>query len=82
MSMHVLIKTLLHFYWGGFRDRDGVQSRHERKRKYKPAILSIIMGYVRAPANKLDELAVLTRSQREFSGMQHASSRLHNHIPD
>lgn len=48
------------------------------------AIPSIIMVNVRALANKMDDLEVLTRSQtefREYSIMCFDVTRLHKHIP-
>ena len=40
--------------------------KQERKRRFRPFIPSIIMGNVRSLANKTDELAALTRHQRDF----------------
>ncbi|TWW66494.1 hypothetical protein D4764_20G0005260 [Takifugu flavidus] len=37
-----------------------------RRRRYRPVLPSIIMGNVRSLPNKMDELAALTRHQREY----------------
>lgn len=40
--------------------------RRERKRWYKPCLLSVIMGNVRSLTNKMEELTALTRLQMEY----------------
>ncbi|TWW65035.1 hypothetical protein D4764_22G0006820 [Takifugu flavidus] len=45
--------------------RAGVE-RRARRRRYRPVLPSIIMGNVRSLPNKMDELAALTRHQREY----------------
>ncbi|XP_056887462.1 polyhomeotic-like protein 2b isoform X4 [Takifugu flavidus] len=40
--------------------------RRARRRRYRPILPSIIMGNVRSLPNKMDELAALTRHQREY----------------
>ena len=40
--------------------------RRERRRRYKPCLPSVITGNVRSLLNKTDELAALTRLQREY----------------
>ncbi|KAF7664853.1 hypothetical protein LDENG_00161750 [Lucifuga dentata] len=64
--------------------RAGVK-RREKKRKYRPYLPSITMGNVRSLMNKVDELAVLTRSQKEYrecSLMCFTETWLHDHIHD
>ncbi|KAF7648519.1 hypothetical protein LDENG_00155780, partial [Lucifuga dentata] len=64
--------------------RAGVE-RREKKRKYRPYLPSIIMGNVRSLMNKVDELAVLTRSQKEYrecSLMCFTETWLNDHIHD
>ncbi|KAI3372201.1 hypothetical protein L3Q82_007045 [Scortum barcoo] len=41
-------------------------STSARRRRYRPILPSIIMGNVRSLPNKMDELAALTRHQREY----------------
>ncbi|KAI3363965.1 hypothetical protein L3Q82_001559 [Scortum barcoo] len=41
-------------------------SARARRRRYRPVLPSIIMGNVRSLPNKMDELAALTRHQREY----------------
>ncbi|TWW68206.1 hypothetical protein D4764_19G0000040 [Takifugu flavidus] len=57
--------------------RTGVE-RRGRRRRYRPVLPSIIMGNVRSLPNKMDELAALTRHQREYR----ESSLLTALIPD
>ncbi|TWW61350.1 hypothetical protein D4764_05G0014400 [Takifugu flavidus] len=45
--------------------RAGVE-RRARRRRYRPVLPSIIMRNVRSLPNKMDELAALTRHQREY----------------
>lgn len=45
--------------------RAGVK-RRERRRRYHPVLPSVIMGNVRSLPNKMDELAALTRHERDF----------------
>ncbi|KAL6473956.1 hypothetical protein MHYP_G00175170 [Metynnis hypsauchen] len=55
------------------------------KRGYKPPLPSLIMGNVRSLVNKMDELTVLARSQREYrecSLMCFSETWLHQDIPD
>lgn len=40
--------------------------RRTKKRKFKPYIPAVITGNVRSLANKVDELEVLVRTQREY----------------
>ncbi|KAI5100952.1 hypothetical protein C0J45_9938 [Silurus meridionalis] len=46
-------------------NRAGALCRNKRRR-YRPTLPSIVMGNVRSLPNKMDELAALTRHQREF----------------
>ena len=60
------------------------EARRERRR-YKPVLPAIVMGNVRSLANKMDELAALARSQREYresSVMVFTETWLHRDIPD
>ncbi|XP_029924039.1 uncharacterized protein LOC115371064 [Myripristis murdjan] len=41
-------------------------ARRTRRRRYRPVLPSIIMGNVRSLPNKMDELAALTRHQRDY----------------
>ncbi|XP_029922299.1 NLR family CARD domain-containing protein 3-like [Myripristis murdjan] len=41
-------------------------ARRARRRRYRPVLPSIIMGNVRSLPNKMDELAALTRHQRDY----------------
>ena len=64
--------------------RAGVQHRAKRRR-YKPAVPSIIMGNVRSLPNKMEELSALTRLQweyRECSLMMFTESWLNGLTPD
>ncbi|KAK7922573.1 hypothetical protein WMY93_009475 [Mugilogobius chulae] len=57
----------------------------ERKRRFRPVLPSVIMGNVRSLSNKTDELAALTRYQREYrdtSLMLFTETWLTTHIPD
>ncbi|XP_017537692.1 uncharacterized protein LOC108410896 [Pygocentrus nattereri] len=40
--------------------------RRTKRRRYRPVLPSVIMGNVRSLPNKMDELAALTRHQREY----------------
>ncbi|TWW54637.1 hypothetical protein D4764_0220180 [Takifugu flavidus] len=48
------------------RRRRARVERHARRKRYGPILTSIIMGNVRSLPNKMDELAALTRHQREY----------------
>ncbi|XP_055367950.1 uncharacterized protein LOC129604646 [Betta splendens] len=48
------------------RGRRAGKLRREKTRRFRPAVPSVIMGNVRSLANKIDELAALTRYQREY----------------
>ena len=64
--------------------RAGVRQREKRWR-FKPFLPTVVMGNVRSLANKIDELRVLTRSQKEYrecSIMCFTETWLHEHIPD
>ncbi|KAK7945276.1 hypothetical protein WMY93_001004 [Mugilogobius chulae] len=57
----------------------------EKKRRFRPVLPSVIMGNVRSLSNKTDELAALTRYQREYrdtSLMLFTETWLTTHIPD
>ncbi|XP_025758196.1 uncharacterized protein LOC112843545 [Oreochromis niloticus] len=61
------------------------QLRLEVRRRHKPCLPSIVMGNVRLLSNKIDELSVLVRSQREYrecSLMCFTESWMHQNIPD
>ena len=45
--------------------RAGVRQREKRWR-FKPFLPTVVMGNVRSLANKMDELQVLARSQKEY----------------
>ncbi|XP_061732884.1 uncharacterized protein LOC133536408 [Nerophis ophidion] len=64
--------------------RAGTKMR-ERRRKFKPAIPSVLMGNVRSLANKMDELSGLVRTQKEYavcSIMCFTETWLHADFPD
>lgn len=64
--------------------RAGVK-RREKRRRYKPAVPSIIMGNVRSLPNKMEELSALTRLQWEYrqcSLMMFTESWLNELTPD
>ncbi|KAI4894907.1 hypothetical protein NFI96_007435 [Prochilodus magdalenae] len=74
---------------GGTKQRTG-KSRAKRRRLmekkgYKPRLPTLIMGNVRSLANKMDELAALAMSQKEYrqcSLMCFSETWLHQDIPD
>ncbi|KAI3371813.1 hypothetical protein L3Q82_024361, partial [Scortum barcoo] len=59
--------------------------RHEWRRWYKPCLPSVITGNVRSLLNKMEELAALTRLQREYRecSLMHFTETWLNHLtPD
>lgn len=61
----------------------GVKHR-ERNSRYKPCLLVIVMGNIRALSNKMDDLMALTRLQREYRAcsIMCFSCEFHADIPD
>ena len=71
---------------GSLRRRKGaIHCRLMERKTYKPCLPSLIMGNVRSLGNKMDELAALTRSHREYqecSLMIFSESWLQTDVPD
>ncbi|KAI4897881.1 hypothetical protein NFI96_029587, partial [Prochilodus magdalenae] len=73
---------------GGTKQRTGKGAKRRRlmeKKGYKPRLPTLIMGNVRSLANKMDELAALAMSQKEYrqcSLMCFSETWLHRDIPD
>lgn len=56
-----------------------------KRRRFKPYLPTIIMGNVRALANKMNEFSALTRSQRKYRECSitcFTETWLHKHVPD
>lgn len=61
------------------------KARRLKKKRFRPALPSVVMGNVRSLANKMDELTMLTRKEkifRECSVMCFTETWLHKNIPD